>query len=77
MNNDLLEIQQTTALLDQCVKEAYKHLYNMGLNKDQVRNKLECMAKFFGEFAISRLSIEQWGHINMWLKDLERLQVKF
>jgi hypothetical protein len=48
----------------------------MGLNKEQVRNKLETLARFFGEFATSRLSVEQWGHINMWLKELESLQVK-
>jgi len=74
---NLNEIKQTTALLTQCAKEAYKHLYNMGLNTSQVREKLDLLARFLGEFGASRLSIEQWGHINMWLKELECLQVKF
>ena len=70
------EMKQYASLLSLSAKEAYKHLYNMGLNKEQVRNKLETLARFFGEFATSRLSVEQWGHINMWLKELESLQVK-
>jgi ribosomal protein L33 len=71
-----LEMKQYSELLSQSAKEAYKHLYNMGLNKEQVREKLDYLARFLGEFATSRLSAEQWGHINMWLKDLETLQVK-
>jgi hypothetical protein len=74
--DQLNEIAQTTALISQCAREAYKHLYNMGLNTSQVREKLELLARFLGEFGTSRLSIEQWGHINMWLKELESLQVK-
>jgi hypothetical protein len=70
------EIQQTTNLLNLCAKEAYKHLYNMGLKTPQVKEKLDYLARFLGEFGASRLSIEQWGHINMWLKELESLQVK-
>lgn len=74
--DQLNEIAQSTALINQCAREAYKHLYNMGLNKEQVREKLDYLARFLGEFGTSRLSAEQWGHINMWLKELESLQVK-
>lgn len=70
------EIAQSTALISQCAREAYKHLYNMGLKTEQIREKLDYLARFLGEFGTSRLSAEQWGHINMWLKELESLQVK-
>ena len=70
------EMKQYASLLSLSAKEAYKHLYNLGLKTEQVREKLDCLARFFGEFATSRLSVEQWEHINMWLKELESLQVK-
>jgi len=73
---NLNEIAQSTALISQCAREAYKHLYNMGLKTEQIREKLDYLARFLGEFGTSRLSAEQWGHINMWLKELESLQVK-
>jgi exonuclease III len=70
------EMKQYASLLSLSAREAYKHLYNMGLKTEQIREKLDYLARFLGEFGTSRLSAEQWGHINMWLKELESLQVK-
>lgn len=77
IDKDMEEDKKYTELHESLCKEAYKHLYEMGLNTEQVRKKLEKLSEFFGEFAFSRLSNEQIGYINMWLKDLETLQFKF
>jgi len=71
------EMGQYSNDLSSAVKVAYKHLYNLGLNTEQVRQKLDYLARFMGELSLSRLSVEQLKFINMWFDDLEKLQFKF
>lgn len=71
------EMEQYSNDLSSAVKVAYKHLYNLGLNTEQVRQKLDYLARFMGELSLSRLDLEQLKFINMWLDDLETLQFKF
>jgi len=63
---------------DQLAREAYKHLHELGLNDNSdIRKKLEDLSRFMGEFGFSRLTNEQIGSINMWLKDLVSLNYQF
>lgn len=71
------EMEQYANDLSSAVKQAYKHLYNLGLNTEQVREKLDLLSRFMGELGTSRLSVEQLKFINMWLSELETLQFKF
>lgn len=71
------EMEQYSNDLSSAIKLAYKHLYSLGLNTEQVREKLDLLARFMGELGTSRLTLEQVKFINMWLADLETLNFKF
>lgn len=60
------------------VKEAYARLYDLGCNKEQVREKLDIMSMFFGNLgSVSNMSDQEIGLVNHFLQTIKTLGFTF
>lgn len=65
-------------LMESTIKSLYAKLYGFGLNREQVREKLQTMSRFFGNIgSVSDLSLEQMGAINALIEQLKLINYKF
>lgn len=65
-------------LVTSTIKSLYSKLYGFGLSREQVREKLQTMSRFFGNLgAVSDLSLEQMGAINALIEQLKLINYKF
>jgi len=73
-----LEDIQTGKLMESTIKSLYSKLYGFGLNREQVREKLQTLSRFFGNIgSVSDLSLEQMGAINALIEQLKLINYKF
>jgi len=63
---------------EQSIKAMYAKLYQMGLNTEQVRARLDKMSMFFGNIgAVSNMSDDEIAAVNRMLDELQVRSYKF